>query len=284
MKEFTRCHPIVNLIFYISVLAFGVTLIHPVCLAVAFLGSVLVSVVAAGVKKTAATIGIALVIAVITAAFNGLFNHAGVTILWYFPSGNALTLESITFGAMSGVMLATVVVWFVSLNQVITSEKIMYLFGGILPSISLMISQVLRLVPEFIRNFKTISTARQAIGKGGENKFVKLKKTFSAFITISLENAIQTADSMKARSYSNVRRTSYINYKFTVRDVILLTFILFFAGVTLYGVISGDTKAVYFPSIAFAKITPLTVFAYILLCTTPLIFGIWEGLRWKKLK
>lgn len=284
MKEFSRCHPIVNLIFYAVVLAFGVTLMHPVCLAVAFLGSILVSAAASGVKKTAATIGIALTIAIITAAFNGLFNHAGVTILCYFPNGNALTLESITFGAMSGIMLATVIVWFVSLNQVITSEKIMYLFGSILPSISLMISQVLRFVPEFIRNFKAISTARQAIGKGDENKFVKLKKTFFAFITISLENAIQTADSMKARCYGNARRTSYTNYKFTVRDAILLSAILFFAGVTLYGVISGDTKAVYFPSIAFGKITQQTVIAYILLCATPLFFGIWERLRWEKLK
>lgn len=284
MKEFSRCHPVVNLIFYVLVLSFSVTLMHPVCLCVALLGSIFTSVAATGGKKTLKTLAIAVFVAVLTAAFNGFFNHAGVTILWYFPSGNALTAESLAFGTASGVMLATVVVWFVSLNKIITSEKIMHLFGGVLPVISLMISMILRFVPEFIRNFKRINDGRFAIGKGSENKFIRLRKTFSAFLSVTLENAIQTADSMKSRRFGELRRTSYTNYKFTRRDGVLLAVIVFFAGITLYGAISGETKATYFPQIAIEKISTQTVISYIVLCVAPLIFGLWEGLRWKKLK
>ncbi len=284
MKEFSRCHPIVNLIFYVLVLSFSVTLMHPVCLCVALLGSILTAVAVTGSKKTLKILVLAALVAVLTAAFNGLFNHAGVTILWYFPSGNALTAESLIFGTASGVMLATVVIWFVSLNKIITSEKIMHLFGGVLPAISLMISMILRFVPEFIRNFKRINDGRVAIGKGSENKFIRLKKIFSAFLTVTLENAIQTADSMKSRRFGESCRTSYTNYKFTRRDGVLLAVIVLFAGITLYEAISGETKTTYFPQIAIEKISTQTVVSYIALCVTPLIFGLWEGLRWKKLK
>lgn len=284
MSEFSRCHPFVNLIFYVAVLVFSVTLMHPVCLGVALLGSVLVSIATSGGKNTLKISAAAVFVALATAVFNGLFNHAGMTILWYFPNGNALTAESLVFGAMSGVMLATVVIWFMSLNKIITSEKIIYLFGGVLPAISLMISMILRFVPEFIRNFKRINDARYAIGKGDENKFVRLKKTFSSFISVTLENAIKTADSMKARRFGEAQRTSYTNYKFTKRDVFLIFVILFFVAATLHGVLSGETKATYFPQIAFGKITVKTVLLYAALCITPLVFEIWEGLRWKKLK
>lgn len=284
MKEFSRCHPVVNLIFFIAVLSFSVTLMHPVCLGVALFGSVLVLFATSGIKNTLRISVVAVFVAVATAIFNGLFNHAGMTILWYFPNGNALTAESLVFGAVSGIMLATVVIWFMSLNKIITSEKIIYLFGGVLPAISLIISMILRFVPEFIKNFKRINDARYAIGKGNENKIAKMKKTFSAFLSITLENAIKTSDSMKARCFGEVRRTSYTNYKFTKRDAILVVVILGFTCITLLGVLFGDTKATYFPQIALEKITPQTVIAYTGLCTTPLIFGIWEGLRWKRLK
>ena len=284
MKEFTRCHPIVNLIFFVAVLGFAVTLMHPVCLGVALLGSIIISFVFAGVRRTLQIVAVGLITAIVTALFNVFFNHQGATALWYFPNGNILTLESLAFGVASGVMLSAVIIWFMSVNKIITPEKIICLFGGILPAISLIISMILKFIPEFIRNFKSINQGRIAIGKGEENKFVRLKKTFSAFLRVSLENGIKTADSMKARCYGGAKRTSFSNYKFTKRDAVLLCTILILGGVTLSGVLCGETKATYFPEIAFGKISSLTVMVYLLLCVTPLIFGIWEVLRWKKLK
>lgn len=284
MKEFTRCHPIVNLIFFVSVLTFAVTLMHPACLTIALLGSVSVSLVFAGTRRTLQIVVVGIITALATALFNVLFNHQGTTALWYFPNGNILTLESLVFGVASGVMLSSVVIWFMGVNKIITREKIICLFGGILPGISLVISMILRFVPEFIRNFKSINQGRIAIGKGEENKFIILKKTFSAFLRISLENGVKTADSMKARCYGSAKRTSFSNYKFTKRDAVLLCIILIFGGLTLSGVLWGETKATYFPDIAFGKISPLTIIAYVLLCLTPLIFELWEVMRWKKLK
>ncbi len=61
--------------------------------------------------------------AALAALVNPAFNHEGATILTYLPSGNPLTLESMLYGAAAAVMLASVVLWFSSFNEVITSDK-----------------------------------------------------------------------------------------------------------------------------------------------------------------
>ena len=52
-------------------------------------------------------------------------------------------------------------------------------------------------------------------------------KILSIMITWSLENAIETADSMKSRGHGLKGRTSYSLYKFDKRDAIMLCAILF---------------------------------------------------------
>lgn len=77
---------------------------------------------------------------VITALINPAFSHQGVTILTYLPSGNPLTLESILYGIYAAFLLITVIAWFSCFNAVMTSDKFMYLSGGIIPALSLVLS------------------------------------------------------------------------------------------------------------------------------------------------
>ena len=62
---------------------------------------------------------------------NPVFNHEGMTILTYFPWDNPLTLESIVYGIASAFLLSSTVLWFSSFNAVITSDKVVFLFGRI---------------------------------------------------------------------------------------------------------------------------------------------------------
>jgi energy-coupling factor transport system permease protein len=41
----------------------------------------------------------------VTAWLNPLFNHAGVTLLFYLPGGNPVTLESMVYGLAAATML-----------------------------------------------------------------------------------------------------------------------------------------------------------------------------------
>ena len=84
----------------------------------------------------------------LAALVNPAFNHEGATILTYLPSGNPLTLESMLYGVAAAVMLASVVLWFSSYNEVMTSDKFVYLFGRVIPALSLVLSMALALYSE----------------------------------------------------------------------------------------------------------------------------------------
>ena len=69
------------------------------------------------------------------ALINPAFNHEGVTIIDYLPSGNPLTLESIIYGLCAAIMIVSVICHFSCYNEVMTSDKFIYLFGKIIPAI-----------------------------------------------------------------------------------------------------------------------------------------------------
>lgn len=128
-----------------------------------------------------------------------------------------ITLEAIVYGAVLGLMLLSVILWFSVFNSVFDSEKLIYIFGRILPRLALLFSMVLHFVPKFILVFKrTLSAQSDFCGK---NKFKKYIGAFSASVSVMLEGSVQTADSMSARGYGVKKRSFYSRFPFTKSDV-----------------------------------------------------------------
>lgn len=102
-------------------------------------------------------------------------------------------------------MLAAVVLWFSCWNTVMTSDKLMHLFGRVVPALSLLLSMTLRFVPRFQAKLREVTAARRGMGlyaeKGRLQKLKSAVTVFSVMVTWSLENAVETADSMKSRGY-----------------------------------------------------------------------------------
>ena len=74
-----------------------------------------------------------------------------------------------------------------------------YLFGKVIPALSLVLSMSLRFVPKFKSQMQTVTEAQRSIGRDVSNGslFERTKTAihiFSIMITWSLENAIETAD------------------------------------------------------------------------------------------
>lgn len=281
MKEFMRCHPIVNLIYYLLVIGFSVTVMHPAYLLVSLIGSLIFYGLINGAKSTVKMALVAILLIIFTAVFNALFNHAGETVLLRFQNGNALTKESIVFGAISGIMLGCVFVWFLTLTKVMTSEKIMHIFGNILPGMSLLISMILKFVPEIREKVKNINKSRVALGIK-ESKIKKMKNIFRVLIATSLEDGVITADSMKARLYGGGRRTNYSNYKFLKKDITLISLMVILGGAILWAIISGTAKAVYFPKTDISQLEFIPFIVFCILVILPIAFEAREGLKWKK--
>lgn len=227
------------------------------------------------------------------AAFvNPAFSHEGVTILTYLPSGNPLTLESICYGIAAAVMLVTVILWFSCYNAVMTSDKFIYLFGKIIPGLSLILSMVLRFVPKFKAQLAKISEAQACIGQdvhsGGIIRRIKNGvKIISIMISWALEDAIETADSMRTRGYGLPGRTAFSIYKFDSRDKKAMAFIAGLIFIVIMGSFLKLNKFRYYPSMKGAGANPLSIFVflcYFALCITPLCIELWEDRKWKQLE
>ncbi len=135
--SFSGYHPAVGFLFFTLVLLFTMFLFHPVFLFLSLAGAVSYAVYLNG-KKAARLLLMLLPLLLITAGIGAAFNHEGVTILAYFRNGNPLTLESIAAGLAAAVMLVAAVCWFSCYSAVMTTDKFLYLFGRVIPALSLL--------------------------------------------------------------------------------------------------------------------------------------------------
>ncbi|MBQ8765062.1 MAG: energy-coupling factor transporter transmembrane protein EcfT [Clostridia bacterium] len=292
MNEFKTCHPMVNFLYFFLVIGFTMFLMHPVSLGITLFCAILYSFVLKGKRKALKSIGVAVFVILITAILNPLFSHYGVTVITYLPTGNPLTAESICYGIAAGVMLSSVLLYFSCFNMVLSSDKFTYLFGRIIPKLSMVFSMIIRFVPTLISRLKEISAVQKTLGrdisKGGIIKRVKCGiKILSVLITWSLENAIETADSMKSRGYGLSGRTSYTIFKLEKRDKLMLLSMGILSAVILWGILSGKLNYSYFPVLYTEKLSFLSLCmhtAYLFLCLTPVLLEWREAIRWNVIK
>ena len=292
MVGFKNSHPLVCFIYFAFVLGFSMLVMNPISLGISLGCGFLYSVLLGGKGATRTNLLFVLPLMFFTAVLNPLFNHRGVTILWYFPGGNPLTAESIIFGAVAATMLASVIFWFSCFNRIFTSDKLMYLFGKVSPALSLIISMALRFVPRFRNQIKKIISAQKCIGKdiscGKVTERIKNGgAVLSAMTSWALEGSVITADSMKARGYGLSGRTAFSLFRFTARDFKLLLIILALGIYTVLGAALGELRFWYFPSLGGKTPTGfgISVYAaYFILCGLPLIIDLWEVRRWNSLR
>ena len=292
MNEFKHFHPIVNFTYFIFAIVFTCVFLHPVTLAISITVGFIYSLMLKGTQTIKKKLLFMLPSLFLMALINPAFNHEGVTILTYLPSGNPLTLESIFYGFVSATMIISTIVHFSCFNEVMTSDKFIYLFGKIIPSLSLIFSMVLRFVPKFGEQIKVVANSQKCIGKDISNgSIIKRAKAglsiLSIMVTWSLENAIDTSDSMKSRGYGLPQRGAFSIYTFTKRDAYALTAVLLLSAYVIFGGFLGELNFVCFPAILIAdcSLFGISVFiAYFTLMALPILIEISEVRKWKSIK
>lgn len=292
MKDtFTSFHPIVNFLYFLVVIVSSMFFMHPVFLGISLLCGIAYSIRLNGMKAVKFNILYMLPILLLFAVMNPVFNHAGATIIVYV-NDNPITVESIVYGFASATMFVSVIIWFSCYNAVMTSDKFIHLFGRVIPALSLVLSMVLRLVPKLKAQIRVISNAQKCVGRDVSNGNMLQRarnglKIISILTTWALENAIETADSMKSRGYGLKGRTSFSNFRFDSRDGIALIWIVALSIVLLFGAIIGENNIVYFPAIIMKPISGFSFLVYSAyggLCLLPLIFNLLEDIKWARLK
>ena len=307
---FKGYHPLVNVLFFISIIAFGMLLRHPVYLVISFISSTAYYLKLSGKDGRKTVFRFLLPMLLFVVIINSFFNHYGVTTLLIVPSGNNFTFEALVMGIVSGITVVSVIQWFFCSNEVVTDDKFMHIFGRILPKGALVVSMILRFVPLYRRRYKEISQARKCMGLNGTDSFIcKMKNTFKnigILVSWSLENAIETADSMKARGYGLKGRTYYSRFQWHTGDTLALILLVLFDALIIFGLISNSAYCIYNPYVIinqpseigttyiinelnltinpFGFLSIISLIAFTLLCFLPLTIDLKEDIKWHRLQ
>ncbi|SHI73317.1 energy-coupling factor transporter transmembrane component T [Parasporobacterium paucivorans] len=281
-------HPVVVFIYYMSIFVLLITITHPAFLLVSLFVLLLYSLLLDGIKSLLKSLVYMIPMVLFIAVINPFFNHYGETPLFYM-NNRPVTLEALLFGVFTGVLIIGLIFLFKSFSRCIDSHRFIYLFGKILPTISLMITMVMRFMPYLKRKLSAISQTQATLGVSVNEGRIKKRlqsgaNILSILISVSLEGTIDTADSMKARGYQLKGKTHYNTFVYTSRDFVLLvsTVILdiFFAIV----VIRGSYAFEFYPrltEVSFNSITILILVVNCLFMGLPIIVNIVEEVRWK---
>lgn len=269
---------------------------HPIFLGLSLAGGFLYNLYLNSDKALKTGIRFYLPVFLLCAFLNPVFNHKGVTIITYLPSGNPLTLESFVYGIATGAMLVTILNWFACYQSVMTSDKFIYLFGKIIPAMSLVLSMAFRFVPKFQDQLKKVSDSQKVMESGPKESlekqgFIKKSKKgmyiLSILITWSLENSVITADSMRSRGYGLRGRNNFTIFRFDTRDKILTLLLGVVSIIVLAGIFTKKVNFLYYPLIHVNEVTPVTIIIYIsyaFLCLMPWLINKTEDIRWHYLR
>lgn len=286
---FAGFHPLVNLCYFAAAIGMTMFLMHPVFLLISIAGGCAYLWYLQGSRGFIRQVGYLLPVLVLMAALNPLFNHEGVTVLFYLQNDNPVTLEAVCFGLASAVLMGASIIWFNCCNAVFTTDKIIYLFGRVIPSLSLLISMTLRFVPRFKEYLRTTMQVQKAM-QPPKNKLETLKQAltaFSATVSWALEQSIVTADSMKSRGYGSAGRTAYSIYRFDRRDGVFLLILAALCAGTAAPWLLGWIEWSFYPAMTGSLLGPGQLLSYLSfsgICLMPLTIDLTEDCEWNSLR
>lgn len=287
MRTFADSNPIAVALYFFAVTGIAMFASNPVISAFSLIGAIVLFIMNNGRKNLSTHIFSAALFAVMSLV-NPLVSHNGATVL-FVMNNNPVTLEAFIYGICSALTVVAVLYWFNSFSQIMTSDKLLYLFGALSPKLALTLSMALRYVPLFGNQIKKVQASQKALGLYKDDNIVDSFKggvrIFSVMVTWALENGIVTADSMTARGYGICKRSRFSLFRFKAEDVLIICSVLLFSALAVYGISSAEFK--FYPYIFFPKLTARLVVGYAsygAMILLPVIIGVKEELKWKYLK
>ncbi len=289
MRSFSEYNPIAVFIYYVCMIVPAMFCINPVIMIISMLGAALFSVLrngASGVRKAL----FFLVFPIAAMIFNPLFMHKGATTL-FILNNNPITYESAMYGLTAGLMIAATLLWFTTFNKIMTSDKLLYIFGTVSPKIALILSMALRYIPLYGKQIKKVSQAQKVMGLYKEDNAIdKIRggmRIFSVMVSWALENGVITADSMTARGYGVGRRSRFAIFRWQKEDTIVTAVTLFLTALIIAGMAGGKLSYNWYPEIVTPGRAPAVLAAYtayVLLALLPTAMHIMEDAKWRSLQ
>lgn len=284
---FSSYHPAVAFAFIVSAALLSMAAMHPVYGALSLAGALATSVVVRGGRQTLRSLAWVVPMCVVVACANPLFSASGSTELFRIANVTVYG-ESLAYGLCSGGMFASVFLWFASYARCMTSENSLALLGNVAPTVTLMASQVLRLVPQFVSRGASIAAVQDATSAAAAT--TKRDAAHGRFRIVSvlmewgMEDGIARTDAMRARGYGcGVRRTTYARYRFGQVDAVLTACIVALAALNAGLIAAACSGYAFYPTM-----TPLHLWwgyaAYAAFLAIPLVLQAKEWWQWRSSK
>ena len=289
-STFEKYNPWTYFLYIIGSMILSMILIHPLLLIEGIVLLSAVHMISDRGKTLFPYLKGYLVVSMIMMILNPLLNHRGATILFYL-NDQCITLEATLYGLVMGLSIFLVLMTFSLYQYGISSDKLMYLFCKIVPTITLVLMLTLRMIPLLRRRVEEIGKIQLVQGGGvSQGKIWDRSKNamenLNILVTWSLEEMMQTAKSIRSRGYGiKKKRSFYFRYRLETRDIICMLLQILLIGSIIF-LWQGGGYTIY-PRLElklFSLRTLAIAAVYGVYISIPLLVEGWETYRWRLYK
>lgn len=286
-SHFNAFHPAITFSYYMGSIALIMLFIHPIFLIAGLLIILGIHIFHDRCKSLQRWLFFMIITGILLFVMNPIFNERGRHVLLEWM-GHRVTLEATIYGGMSALSIIGVMMLFVSYNEVMTPNKLLFLFSKLLPQFAILLMLTLRFIPLMRRRLTEISDVQKSKGisilHGTWKERIKKGMLYiQVLLTYSLEEAIQTADSMKARGYGQTNRSTYEYFRFKKSDIIALVYLVGLFSFDIFGRIKGYGFLTIYPileSIHFSSIEMVFFFVNLMFLSFPLLAELGGFIKW----
>ena len=223
---FDMHHPAVPAAYLLITLCLTMFSMQPVLIGISLVAALVFGCLDRGARDTLRSLRWQLPLIALIAIANPLFSASGSTELMRIGL-RAVYLESVWYGCAMGALFVASMLWFCAAASLLPFDKVMALFGNAAPTLALMVSMCMRLIPKFIRQGRLVSAVQGAMEPGtfGARAAADAMRLRLSTVLMGwgMEDSLQTADAMRARGWGAAgRRSTYTRYRFTATDAAAL--------------------------------------------------------------
>lgn len=281
MDRFSQFNPKTSFLFFVTAAVSILINYNPFFLAASFAAAFAYNFKLLGAKAFKSLICFYFPFTLFVGVFNMIFTSYGVDILFTLNDSN-FTLEGLVYGLCQGMMFSAVMLWLSNYSVVMTSDKFMSVFSKAAPNLTLVLTMTLSFLPRLRKNAREISDARLQLG-GNEGRLKKSGNNLSALISLTLEESIETANSMKARGFSS-KRKPYSKYRFSRCDLLMSVVILLLFAFMIFEDTAQVSEFIFDPKLENASFSVWHMLFFTMLMLIPIIVDTAEDIRWLFLK
>lgn len=287
-KAFEKSHPFVIAAYFICSAVLVMLLNHPLFLLFAIIVVIANAQLFVAAETVWKTFKGSLLLIVAVLLINVFFNRNGSTELMTVL-GRTITLEALIYSVTMGVMLVVIFQLSLLFNTILNGARFLFIVSKLAPKLGLVVMLAIRYVPLLKMHLQQITSVQRLKGYSlTEGSLVERMKSgivlLQQLLSISLEDALQTADSMKARGYQlPVKRTSFTHYRWHRYDTLtLFGLIVVFTFVCISTVFDFGVMTVY-PTlqVSWGSEQLIICVAAGLVLALPLLLQSLEWCKWK---